>query len=83
MAVGVVDGLEVVEVEHDQPERMVIAPNLLDLGGQQLLEAAVVGQPGQLIGDRLAADLVVQLDVLQRQRGLAGQRAQQVGARPR
>jgi hypothetical protein len=38
--VGVVDGHEVVDVEHDQTERVVVAADLLDLGGQQLLEDA-------------------------------------------
>jgi hypothetical protein len=36
---------------------MVISAHLLDLGAQQVLEAAVVGELGQLIGDRLATHL--------------------------
>jgi hypothetical protein len=39
MAVGLVDGLEVVDVEHDQPDRVVVVANLLDLCAEQLLEA--------------------------------------------
>ncbi len=46
---------------------MVISAHLLDLGAQQVLEAAVVGELGQLIGDRLATHLEVQLDVLESQ----------------
>ena len=33
---------------------MVVAADLLDLGAQQLLEAAVIGEAGELVGDRLA-----------------------------
>ena len=68
--VGVVDALEVVDVEHDQPELVAEAPRALDLGRDDLLEAAVVEQAGQLVRDRLALDLLVQVDVLDRDRGL-------------
>lgn len=49
---------------------MVIAPNLLHLEAQQLLKATAVAESGELIGDRLAPNLVVKLDVLQRERRL-------------
>ena len=45
----------------------------LDLGGQRLLEAAVVREAGELVGDRLALDGLVQLDVLDRHAGLGGE----------
>lgn len=66
----IVDRLEIVDVEHDQRQPMVIAPNLLHLEAQQLLKATAVAESGELIGDRLAPNLVVKLDVLQRERRL-------------
>jgi hypothetical protein len=42
VAVGVVDGLEIVDVQHDQTYIMVIAPDLLHLHGEQLLKAPVI-----------------------------------------
>jgi hypothetical protein len=49
MAIGIVDRLEVVDVEHDQPDRVVVAADLLDLRGEELLKAPMVGQTGQLV----------------------------------
>jgi hypothetical protein len=43
--------LEVVDVEHDQADRVVVAADLLDLGVQQLLESAVIRETSQLIRD--------------------------------
>ena len=86
MAVGVVDGLEVVDVEHDQADRVVVAADLLDLGVEELLETAVIRQAGELVGDGLAAHLIVELDVLERKRRLRPERPQHfevvVGERP-
>ena len=65
MAVGVVDNLEVVDVEHDQPKRMVVAADLLALGAEEFLEASVIRKSRQLVGDRLATHLKMQLDVLE------------------
>ena len=59
--VGVVDGLEIVDVEHDQADRMVVAANLLDLGIEQLLEAATIRETGQFVRDRLATNLKMEL----------------------
>ena len=78
MAVGVVDALEVVDVEHDQAHPRAAALGSLDLVGDDLLEAAVVEQAGQLVGDRLALDRVVQVRVLDRDAGLAGEVAEQL-----
>jgi len=36
----------------------------------------VIGEAGELVGDGLAADLVVEIDVLERERRLRGKRAQ-------
>ena len=78
VAVGVVDLLEVVDVEHDQAELVVVAAGALDLRRHDLLEAAVVEQPGELVGDRLAGDRLVQVDVLDRDRGLVGEVGEQL-----
>src|SRR5215217_4619173 len=71
--VGVVDALEVVDVEHDEPHLGAVALRPLDLLGDDLLEAAVVEEAGQLVRDRLALDGLVEVDVLHRHRGLVGQ----------
>ena len=71
VAVGVVDALEVVDVEHDQPELLLEPAHALDLRGHDLLEAAVVEEAGELVRDRLALDRLVQADVLDRDRRLA------------
>jgi hypothetical protein len=43
---------------------------VLDLGGQELLEAPVIGQTGQLVSDRLAMHLEMEFYVLKRRSGL-------------
>ena len=75
---GVVDALEVVDVEHDQAELVAVAAGALDLGGHDLLEAAVVEEAGQLVGDRLALHGLVQVDVLDRDARLVGQVGEQL-----
>ena len=49
VAEAVVDALEVVEVEHGQRERTLVAAGALDLEQQPLVEDAVVGEPGQRV----------------------------------
>ena len=58
--VGVVDPLEVVEVEHDQAERRAVANGLL----QVLAEGGVVEQPGQPVGLGAHLDVAEDLRVL-------------------
>jgi hypothetical protein len=65
------------------PTGVVVAPNLLDLAAQHLLETTVVSQASELVGDRLALNLLVQLDVLQGQRSLPSQRCEQIEIRSR
>ena len=69
VAEGVVDGLEVVEVEHDQAERLA----RLDAPLEPALERPVVEEPGQVVG--LGADLdgAVDLGVLEGDRDLGGE----------
>ena len=43
VAIAVVDGLKVVDVEHDQAHRVVISADLLHLGAEQILEAVERG----------------------------------------
>jgi hypothetical protein len=57
---------------------VAVALGALDLVLEQLPEARAVGQPGHLVGHRLLRDQLVQLDVLQRDRRLAGEVAQHV-----
>jgi hypothetical protein len=70
------DRLEVVDVEHAEADGVVAAANLIDLSPEQLLKAPAVGQAGELIGDSLASDLEMQIDVLERQCCLSGERPQ-------
>ena len=71
VAVGVVDRLEVVEVDHHQAELLPEALGALDLGLEDLVEPAAVEEAGELVGHRLALDRLVQADVLDRHRRLA------------
>ena len=73
MAEGVVDLLEVVDVEHHDAHVGTEAPASLDLGVERVVEVVAVVQPGELVGHGLEADGLVQVDVLDRHRGLAGQ----------
>ncbi len=52
VAVGVVDGLEVVEVEDHETERPALLAAPIQLRGERLVEAAVVGEPGERVGAR-------------------------------
>ena len=68
---AVVDVLEVVEVEHEQGERLIVAPGPRDLVAQALPEVPVVVEPGEAVDDRLPLDglllllqAVVQLGVV-------------------
>ena len=56
VAVGVVDALEVVDVEHQQQRRLAGARHAVDLARQRQLELAAVRQAGQ----RIAAGQVAQ-----------------------
>ena len=49
MAVGVVDGLEVVDVQHQQQGGLAGAGDAVDLAGQGHLEAAAVDEAGQRV----------------------------------
>ena len=54
MAVELVYGLEVVEVEGHQRERLVALVGALELEREPLVKAAVVDQPGERVGGREA-----------------------------
>ena len=70
---GVVDLLEVVDVEDQQREVVPEARRPRRLLVHHLAEGALVGEPGEVVGDRLLGDELVQGDVLDRGRGLADQ----------
>ena len=53
---AVVDQLEIVEVEHQERERMPVATRPRDLVAQALPEEAVVVEPGETIDGRLPFD---------------------------
>ena len=59
VAVGVVDLLEVVDVEHDQRQRPPVALRARDLALEQLVEEPLVVDAGQAVEDRQAVDLLV------------------------
>src|SRR6185436_4930518 len=65
----VVDVPEVVEVEHDQAERLPVA----DAPLEPLLERAVVEQPGEVVGPCPDLDRLEDLGVLERDRDLRGE----------
>jgi hypothetical protein len=47
MAVGVVDLLEVVDVDHQHQRRLAGAGDAVDLAGQHQLEVAAIGEAGE------------------------------------
>ena len=74
MAEGVVRGLEVVQVEHDQAECLVRG----HASFQPLLERAVVQEAGQVVGPGADLDRVVCLRVLQCDRHLRREQLDQL-----
>jgi hypothetical protein len=73
VAVGVVDGLEVVEVEHDDGERPAEAGRARDLLLQPLVAGAVVEQPGEPVRARLLAQRVALAGGVEGERGHGGE----------
>jgi len=69
VSVAVVDRLEVVDVEHDQRERALVAPRAAELALEELAERALVVNPRETILDgHLVDGLVVgRLDVVARE----------------
>src|SRR4051794_17396299 len=70
VAVGVVDLLEQVEVEHQDGQRPVEPAGALDLSAQGRLEEPVVAEAGEAIGDGKALRLLMQQHVVESNRGL-------------
>jgi hypothetical protein len=60
MAVGVVDALEVIDVEQQQQRRLAGTRHAIDLAAQARFEAAAVGQTGQRIAARQVAQRIDQ-----------------------
>jgi hypothetical protein len=56
VAQGVVDLLEVIEVDEHEAQRALVAQGPAALGAQGLVEGPVVGQAGERIGDRLGGE---------------------------
>ena len=63
MAVGVVDGLEVVDVDEQQAGREALAARALELGLEHLGEVAAVEDAGQRIGARGLAQALLGADL--------------------
>ena len=79
MAEAVVDQLEIVEVEHHEPDRRAEALRALDLARELLLELAAVEQLRQRVGLGLLLDQPVQAGVLDRDGALPDERADALG----
>ena len=62
MAVGVVDGLEVVEVEQHEGQRAAEPLEVADAVGERDVEGAAVGQAREVVGQRLVDGLAQLLD---------------------
>ncbi len=72
VAVRVVVGLEMVDVEKHQGEAAAESPDPLRLALQLPLEEAPVVEPGELVGEGQGTDLGLQPDALEGHRELAG-----------
>ncbi len=68
VAVDVVDALEVVEVEHEDRDRVVRARGPRQLGAQPFVEVAVVVEAGQRVGLREVLEPRPDLRVVERER---------------
>ncbi len=68
VAVDVVDTLEVVEVEHQDGDRVVGARGTRQLGAQPLVEVAVVVETGERVGLRQVLETRADLRVVERER---------------
>jgi hypothetical protein len=80
---AVVDGLEGVDVEGDQGDVVDLAARPLELGAERLVEGAVVGEPGQGVGEREALkSLVAALQRARHRIEVGGDRAELVDALP-
>ncbi len=69
VAADVVDALELVDVEHQQGDRIAGAAGAHQLGAKALVEVAVVVEAGQRVGLRLVLQTGAHLRVVERQRG--------------
>ena len=61
VAAGVVDALELVDVDQHERERRAVAARALDHPGDGLLERAVVAEAGEAVAQRRLAGALVQL----------------------
>ena len=80
VALAVVDDLEVVEVDEQEGDRDLVAPEEVELAVELLLERAVVPEAGQPVVERVLARLAVEDLELRLRLGKAVERAQE---RPR
>ena len=64
VAEAVVDRLEVVEIDEDHRELTVVAPAARERQGQAILEQRPVGETGEVVVERLMAELLLERDAL-------------------
>src|SRR5258708_24577735 len=78
MAEGIVEALEMVEVQHQHAESCPISFAARHLPVERLFEKTPVVQSGQRIPDRLLAKILPQADIAQRQCDLLRKRSRQM-----
>ena len=71
MAVGIVDLLEAIDVDHQEADRMVVPLGPADLTLDNLVKVTAVVDVGQRIAHRLITQLALQPDPLYRLRSMA------------
>ena len=64
VAEAVVDRLEVVEIDEDHRELTAVAPAARERQGQAILEQRPVGEAGEVVVERLMAELLLERDAL-------------------
>ena len=77
MSVGIVDRLEVVEVDEDDAEFVVETMRAIDLGFERLIQMASVVQAGAIVGDRELLDFLNSSGILDSDRGIVAQRVEE------
>ena len=63
VAIGIIEELEVVDIDQDDPERIALRRRAGQFGVERLLHRAVIGEAGQGIGVGQATHLLVELRV--------------------
>ena len=78
VTVAVVESLEVIQIEHEQRQRALVALRAADFTGQLVVELAVVREPGERIRDGQLPGFLEQAGILDRHGHLAGKRREEL-----